>query len=361
MEFLLDQNTIERYLQAELDSEDLDKFVNEVFLQKVDADQLRLLLNQYDPKDAYRKYFLTKMDEEDKTFFPNVAIGFGLDEIKETPLDEITSNPYYQYLSSIEPFKHKNIEFSSLMLEPYQLFLSEDKGHDDLLITQEKTLLSFVKEKISIPCLKQDGYVWMSLVPHEIHTMKKAIEEATGDVLVYGIGLGYYAYMVSLKKDVKSVTIIEKDPQILAIFKKYFLDGFMHKDKIKLMEGDALQYQKDCKTHFDYCFVDIYHGEVDGFPLYANLLSNEGIADKSSYWIEESLLTYFRRHVVLLMEELYFNGYTEADYQSEDDQTSMLLKKLYLATKDLVIHNEEELAYLFSNQRLKQLIKQLGY
>ena len=39
----------------------------------------------------------------------------------------------------------------------------------------------------------------MTITPDEIETMKEAVDQAFGNVLTFGLGLGYYAYMVSEK------------------------------------------------------------------------------------------------------------------------------------------------------------------
>ena len=66
----------------------------------------------------------------------------------------------------------------------------------------------------------KDDVVWMSTDPNEIITMNPYIQKAHGDILVMGLGLGYYPFMTALKDDVKSITIIEKDPKVIDIFKK---------------------------------------------------------------------------------------------------------------------------------------------
>ena len=43
----------------------------------------------------------------------------------------------------------------------------------------------------------------MSLKPNEIETMEQPIENANGNILVYGLGLGYFAFMASQKNSVK--------------------------------------------------------------------------------------------------------------------------------------------------------------
>ena len=361
MKILFDPELLEPYIESEYDSENLDAIINRFYLQHVDEAAFLPLLEKHGAPNAYRAYFLKQMNEDEKEALSRILFGFGLDEIKPTNAKTIESNPYYRALSSLKRFEKGNISFVYEFIPPFELFLSEDKGHDEMIPSQEKTILSYVDRIISIPTLKQNGLTWMSLVPHEIHTMEKPIDEATGNVLVYGVGLGYYAYMVARKKDVKSITIIEKDHQILSLFKERFLPLFEGQDKISLIEADALAYQERRDIHYDYCFVDIYRGESDGFPLYASLKASEGIADKTSYWIEGALLCYLRRHLCVMLEELFFQGYTEEDYQNEDDPSSLLLKRCYEASKDVVLHDEDELRYFLSDHYLREFVKKLHF
>ena len=59
----------------------------------------------------------------------------------------------------------------------------------------------------------------MSITPNEIETMEEAVKAATGKVIVYGLGLGYYPYMISLKDEVKEIVIVENDIKIINLFK----------------------------------------------------------------------------------------------------------------------------------------------
>ena len=79
----------------------------------------------------------------------------------------------------------------------------------------------------------------MELVPHEINSMEIDINKAKGNILVVGLGLGYFAYMTSNKKEVSSVTILEKDKDIIEIFNSCLLDEFENKSKIKIINDDA--------------------------------------------------------------------------------------------------------------------------
>lgn len=121
--------------------------------------------------------------------------------------------------------------------------------------------------------------------------MKKPISEATGNVLTYGLGLGYYAYMVSMKDNVESVTIVEKDKEIIDLFTRYILPQFKNKSKIKIINDDAFNYFKK-DIYYDYVFVDIWHDPSDGIDLYLKFKSLEKDNIKYSYWIEDTLKCY---------------------------------------------------------------------
>ena len=59
----------------------------------------------------------------------------------------------------------------------------------------------------------------MSLNPNEIETMKPFINKGHGNVLVLGLGMGYVPFMMALKDDVRHITIIEKDKNIIGVKK----------------------------------------------------------------------------------------------------------------------------------------------
>ena len=83
-------------------------------------------------------------------------------------------------------------------------------------INEEVTSLGYFEHDYSYISLTQNKVIWMSLSPYEIETMKEDILNAKGNVLTYGLGIGYFAYMCSLKDEVETVTIVEKDKNIIS-------------------------------------------------------------------------------------------------------------------------------------------------
>ena len=136
----------------------------------------------------------------------------------------------------------------------------------------------------------------MTITPNEIETMKEAVDGAIGNVLAFGLGLGYYAYMVSEKENVENVTVVEINEDVIKLFNKYILPQFKHAEKIKIIKADAFEYAKNYITpgKFDYVFTDLWHDVSDGMDMYLKMKTFEKQSPKTvfSYWIEKSILCY---------------------------------------------------------------------
>lgn len=72
----------------------------------------------------------------------------------------------------------------------------------------------------------EDGQEWMAIKPNEIETMRQPIARAAGQVVAFGLGMGYYAFMVSEKPEVKTLTIVERDENVIALFREHILPQF---------------------------------------------------------------------------------------------------------------------------------------
>ena len=147
----------------------------------------------------------------------------------------------------------------------------------------------------SIGIMTQNGREWMTLLPNEIITQRLPIKKTRGKVLTYGLGLGYYAVMCALKPEVSSVTVVERDENVISLFKDLILPRFDCGDKIAVVTADAFDYARNTapKESFDYIFADIWHDPTDGVELYKKFKSLE--IDKHAqydYWIEDTLKLY---------------------------------------------------------------------
>ena len=57
--------------------------------------------------------------------------------------------------------------------------------------------LGFFPQRVAFPAVYEGNIPWVSVCPSEIYSMAPDIPDATGRVLVLGLGLGYYPFRIS--------------------------------------------------------------------------------------------------------------------------------------------------------------------
>ena len=135
----------------------------------------------------------------------------------------------------------------------------------------------------------------MSITPNEVNTMEEDINNSFGNILVVGLGLGYFPYMSHLKKDVLSIDIIEIDKDIISLFKNEILDQFEYKSKINIINSDVYDYfSSNDLSKYDYIYIDIWHDVSDGMKHYLRLKEYEKKYPnvKFRYWIYDTIKYY---------------------------------------------------------------------
>lgn len=254
----------------------------------------------------------------------------------------------YQDNSYLENIKFpdtatRHWKFTHYSYRPYEAFICNDINIDKNL--REVPQIGFFRERFAYPAVEQDGREWMAVKPSEIETMRAPIEEATGRVVTFGLGLGYFAYMVSEKPDVTSLDIVERSEEAIALFERHILPQFPNKEKIRIIRSDAFGFLNEnmwqdarlkasgqCKRsteegqcrerqnredrstqrgtetgkpekmqgRYDYAFIDLWHDTADGLEMYLkakrieNKLHTAGLQTKFAYWVEKSLLSAYR-------------------------------------------------------------------
>ena len=166
---------------------------------------------------------------------------------------------------------------------------------DDIEITaegREIPQIGFFAERHRYPVIKEGGREWMAIKPSEIATMRGPIAKAWGHVVTFGLGMGYYAYMVSEKAEVTKVTIVEKDRDVIKLFGEEILPQFGQRAKIEIVESDAIAYMES-GFEWDSVFVDLWHDAGDGRDIYKRIREIDR-GGEWEYWIEKSLQSALR-------------------------------------------------------------------
>lgn len=206
---------------------------------------------------------------------------------------EYDKNPYYKNIR-IPAVKIGHSELKYEHYKPYEGFVC-----NDIIRTAEGRQIpqiGYFDTEFSFPAVLENDRIWMTITPNEIETMKEPVDQAFGNVLTFGLGLGYYAYMVSEKENVESVTVVEMNEDVIDLFNKYILPQFRNAHKIKLVRADAFEFAETqmSKGKFDYAFTDLWHDVSDGIEMYLRMKKYEQYCPGTifSYWIEKSILCY---------------------------------------------------------------------
>lgn len=290
---------------------------------------------------------------------------FGIKKLKRKHTT-ITKNPYYQSIS-LKDINLSNIKYEVRKL-PARTILKMDFFNVKNIFNQSKLDYGYYDRVIDIPMLiENDKTIWMSITEMEIATADFAVKAAHGDVLTFGLGLGYYPFMCLQKKNVSSVTIVEINPLIIKIFKEFILPQFPEDlcNKINIIEGSLFDYfTDDFLGKFDYIFVDTWDSNTQGEEHYAKLLESNVDIDKYGenigFWIEEAIL-----HPYMLLTGVYLSSIiTDSfdkvikNYESKnttiDRKNAIFLKKAdkYFSNTDIFIQSSKDIQQLMTNKSI---------
>ena len=203
------------------------------------------------------------------------------------------NNPYFKNIK-IPAITVGNSELRYEQYKPYEVFVC-----NDIITTPEGRQIpqiGFFETEFIFPAVLEYNRIWMTITPNEIETMKEAVDGAFGKVLTFGLGLGYYAYMVSEKAEVTSITIVESNEAVIRLFSRYILPQFKNAPKIKIIQADAFEYAHEHmpKEAYDFVFTDLWHDVSDGLDMYLRMKEYEPQNPSTvfSYWIEKSIVCY---------------------------------------------------------------------
>lgn len=110
-----------------------------------------------------------------------------------------------------------------------------------------------------LPMLMRGKDTWMSVTPLEVESAEIGIRLARGHVLVMGLGMGWAAMATAIRDEVTAVTVVEHDPDVLALHRE--LDLFAQlsdgaRAKLRIVEGDAYRYTPEAPV--DLLMPDIW-------------------------------------------------------------------------------------------------------
>jgi len=234
-----------------------------------------------------------------------------------------TENPYYKNIR-IDNVTDGSWSLKRESYPPYRAVICDDM----MLLSgfSEIAPIGFFEQEFRFPAVLEDGNEWMTLTPVDLDTSEEAISAARGRVITFGLGLGYYAYMASMKSEVDSVTVVEKSPDVIRLFKKHILPQFPNSDKIRIIEADAFEYAEEVMPNecYDLAFVDTWRDASDGVPMYERMKALEKLSPNTEfmYWIEGFLRSRLRAmKFVEILEKIESGSPDAPDSYDEVEKT----------------------------------------
>ena len=302
---------------------------------------------------------------------------FGLFNIHHLTIDELKENEYIKsFGNGYEHPKAGDKEYGFRKLRAgYLAFLTATNFHIDNYSFVRNFYYHGPEEgekkgvKISrpfkIPALqtKDNQICPMELGPDEIISFNNRSENASGNVLICGCGIGFTAYTLSLRKDVDSITILENDPNVIKLFKEN-IEPTIGK-QIRIIECDALDYlgisekskgipQEDLRK-YNYIDVDTWFSLEDMmYPYLKCLQLEQKYPDvKFSYWLESDFYNkivkeIFRCLIKLRQSEAAFKKYKGNNYMLTN------IAKYILTESDIEIMTKEDLDIIISPENVRE-------
>lgn len=228
--------------------------------------------------------------EKEKEFFREYFIP----SVRKLEVSDYYEDEFYKTVR-IDGCVSGDVSLTYLTQQAFQGFVRDDFSYypNGKVVAR----IGFFEEDYLYPAVKKGGVEWMTLLPNEINSQKKYISAAFGNVLCYGLGLGYYAFHVAKKPNVSGVTVVDIDGAVIDVFNKNILPHFPKNvaEKIKIIKADAFSFAETLKDgEFDYIYADIWRDAGDGVELYLKFKESERFSPSSKYgyWIEDTIKYY---------------------------------------------------------------------
>jgi hypothetical protein len=239
-------------LTLALSEEEKRKFEKLAALRYAEGDLLRLLAAYLNNDSRFISSelvasLLADCDvSEEEAVFALLDAAFGLEELENGEciarellprslrrLDPSVyrADPYFRNIR-VPTKRIGEVEFGEDFYTPYEGFICGNL-EEDAFGFAEIPPLGYFTEEFRFPVIRQAGQEWMAIKPNEIETMRAPIAASHGRVLALGLGIGYFAYMASLRDEVKKVTVVEREARTIRLFCEEILPQFSHRSMLE--------------------------------------------------------------------------------------------------------------------------------
>lgn len=149
------------------------------------------------------------------------------------------------------------LESDNFVIEHFEI--SKDDAIREMITARLRTLPG----KFVRLCRKKSRVVVMSDTFHKRLTNQKVVEEARGDVLIAGFGIGMILVPILLNPAVRTVTVVEISPEVPAMVLPYLPNT----EKLQIVYADVMEWKPPKGQQWDTIYFDIWdHISADNYP-----------------------------------------------------------------------------------------------
>ena len=216
------------------------------------------------------------------------AIGNLSDRLRPQNLDEMKLQPgWYSSPINLPEATSGKVSIKHVMVENETAIVGARQAY----LRGIRPVKAVLKKPLRIHKLVEEGHgLWMTDLPEELNQIQEMLAAVNpkGHVLVGGLGLGLVASYLPNVSRVASITVVEKNKDVIKLIKPYLHPG------IKVFQSDILTYiKKATMAEYDHYLLDTWCGTNEGtwwddvLPLRRAIRSRWGSKPKIHCWAED--------------------------------------------------------------------------
>ena len=264
-------------------------------------------------------------------------------------------SPYHSHVM-LDMVKDEHFSYVTEKTAGRELFNADVIQKDPKRELNDWMKLRAMDQSFNAIYLIQNDQDWMVDAPSEAATNDVPAMHAHGNVLTFGLGIGYFLYMALINPEVNSVTVVEKSPQVIEMFSRFLLPQFPQDKEIIIENGDAFEdFNEKFLSQYDYVYTDIWFSAEDGLVITEKLLEQYVPSlQKADFWIEDSCFNTMWSLIFLYFDAVAHQHKVQYNpaYRKE-----MYKIRTYFDQKDEIIRDPERLKYyMYDNLVIRHIL-----
>lgn len=264
-------------------------------------------------------------------------------------------SPYHANVS-LDMVKDGHFSFETERIAGHELFNADCIQKDPKRELNDSMKLRAMDANFDAIYLLQDDEDWMLDAPSEAATNNVPAKKAHGDILTFGLGIGYFLYIAMENDKVTSITVVEKSEAVIAMFNRFLWPQFPHNKPVKIIQGDAFEmFNEKTFNSYDYIYTDIWKSSNDGLITIEKLLQLYlPPYEKASFWIEDSCF-----EIMWTLIFLYFDALAHHHKPSVNPAYASEMKKIRLYFEGIheTLSQPEQLQfYMYDTETIRKIL-----